>query len=100
MEQVQNEEQTEDFSFIGVTKAEAAEACERIKRRVQEHHEIVGRGQLLHRYRMGLVISGGAAGGLMAGHAMPAWTVALMVLVSVLAGGFFAKSINDLGEGD
>ena len=98
MDQAQNEEQTEDFSLIGVTKAEAAEAYERIKRRVKDHHTRGERGQILHRYRMGLVVSSGALCGLAAGYTMPAWLVALAGAGATVAGVFFARSIGNLAD--
>lgn len=100
MEQVQSTEEhvtEKEPGLMSISKEELGNACQRIRSRMGIYKSWAHRGQLLHRYRMGLALSSGALGGLIAGHVASGGLTAAFVFV---AGGAFATFFGAISKLD
>lgn len=71
------QEATQEQGVWNISKEEVAGMMQRARRRIRAHYfEIEDderREQALHKWRMGMAVTGGAGGGILAGHAVPTW---------------------------
>lgn len=99
MEQAQSTEDhvtEKEPGIVDISKEELASTYRRIMSRMSKSKNRSYRGQLLHRYRMGLALTSGVLGGLIAGHVASGGLTAALCLAAAGAFSAFFGAISKL----